>query len=184
MCAIPQTSPPGMKLEDRDDGVYHCLEASSRKMIMKTTTYKCTIISTRQKTPTTSSKQDSLNSRRQCVWHDHVCTFYGVVGQLLRCRPHRYARNRWCPPCFLVCIGAVSCGQTEHHRSELSVLAWEADYAPQHSAKFHHHRCGAVVILMWISALHVCMCMYVYIYSSDMDIQKLYSDNENNYIFC
>ena len=25
--------------------------------------------------------------------------------------------------------------------------------------------------------------MYIYIYSSDMDIQKLYSDNENNYIY-
>ena len=26
-------------------------------------------------------------------------------------------------------------------------------------------------------------CMYVYIYSSDMDKHKLYSDNENKYIF-
>ena len=25
--------------------------------------------------------------------------------------------------------------------------------------------------------------LYVYIYSSDMDIQKVYSDNENNYVF-
>ena len=27
------------------------------------------------------------------------------------------------------------------------------------------------------------VCMYVYVYSSDMDIQKFYSDNENNYIY-
>ena len=44
MCAIPQTSLLGMKLEDRDDGVYHCLGASGRNMILKRATYKCTII--------------------------------------------------------------------------------------------------------------------------------------------
>ena len=41
---------------------------------------------------------------------------------------------------------------------------------------------GGVAIIYRSSCMYV--CMYVCIYSSDMDIQKFYSDNENNYIFC
>ena len=42
--------------------------------------------------------------------------------------------------------------------------------------------CDIIPNEVYKAGVHV--CMYVYIYSSDMDIQKLYSDNENNYIFC
>ena len=43
-----------------------------------------------------------------------------------------------------------------------------------------------VCVYVCVSAcMHACMyaCMYVYIYSSDMDIQKVYNDNGNNYTF-
>ena len=44
MSALPQTSPLRMKLEERDDGVLHCMEASGRNMILKRATYQYTII--------------------------------------------------------------------------------------------------------------------------------------------
>ena len=44
MSALPQTSPLGMKLEERDDEVHHGLDASGRNMILNRATYTCTII--------------------------------------------------------------------------------------------------------------------------------------------
>ena len=38
------------------------------------------------------------------------------------------------------------------------------------------------LMLRWLPLLDYLMYVCMYIYSSDMDIQKLYSDNENNYI--
>ena len=42
--ALLQTSPLRIKLEERDDGVLQCMEASGRNMIVKRATYICTII--------------------------------------------------------------------------------------------------------------------------------------------
>ena len=44
MSALPRTSHLCMKLEERDDGVHHCLEARGRNMILKRATYKYTVI--------------------------------------------------------------------------------------------------------------------------------------------
>ena len=89
MSALLQPSPLRIKLEERDNGVHHCWEASGRNMILKRATYKCTIIITII-SPHTDHADALLQARlskqpspRCLAWS----SVYGVVDPALTLSP-------------------------------------------------------------------------------------------------
>ena len=117
MSALPQTSPLGMKLEERDDEVHHGLDASGRNMILNRATYTCTIITIIS--PLTDETEVLLNARHS-TQPSPRCLAWSCLSILWCCRSNYYVvaltyeRNRRCPPYLIVCIGysVESHGQT------------------------------------------------------------------------
>ena len=121
MSALPQTSPLGMKLEERDDEVHHGLDASGRNITLNRATYTCTIITITITiiSPLTDETEVLLHARLS-TQPSPRCLEWSCLSILWCCRSNYYVialtyeRNRRCPPYLIVCIGysAESHGQT------------------------------------------------------------------------
>ena len=91
MSALPQTSPLGMKLEERDGEVHHGVDASGRNMILNRATYTCTIITIIS--PLTDETEVLLHARLstqpspRCLAWSYLSILYGIVRPIIMLSP-------------------------------------------------------------------------------------------------